>query len=90
MNVAYNIDCMEYMKTLPDKAFDLAVVDPPYGIGITHTHTHTAHGLELQSRSAVRATVYGESKNALSKQRFIPRSMIAPHRTMGILGSYYE
>jgi site-specific DNA-methyltransferase (adenine-specific) len=29
-----NIDCMEYMKTLPDKAFDLAVVDPPYGIGI--------------------------------------------------------
>ena len=28
-----NIDCMEYMATLPDKAFDLAVVDPPYGIG---------------------------------------------------------
>ena len=24
---AYNIDCMEYMKTLPDKAFDLAIVD---------------------------------------------------------------
>ena len=28
-----NIDCMEYMRTLPDKFFDLAVVDPPYGIG---------------------------------------------------------
>lgn len=28
-----NIDCMEYMKTLPDKAFDLAIVDPPYGGG---------------------------------------------------------
>ena len=27
-----NIDCMVYMKTLPDKAFDLAIVDPPYGI----------------------------------------------------------
>ena len=26
-------DCMEYMRTLPDKAFDLAIVDPPYGIG---------------------------------------------------------
>ena len=35
MNIAYNMDCMEYMQTLPDKAFDLAVVDPPYGIGIT-------------------------------------------------------
>lgn len=30
---AYNIDCMEYMKTVPDKYFDLAVVDPPYGGG---------------------------------------------------------
>lgn len=33
MNIAYNIDCMEYMKTLPDKHFELAIVDPPYGIG---------------------------------------------------------
>lgn len=31
----YNINCMEYMKTLPDKSFDLAIVDPPYGIGIS-------------------------------------------------------
>lgn len=29
----YNIDCMEYMKTIPDKYFELAIVDPPYGIG---------------------------------------------------------
>ena len=35
INVAYNMDCMEYMKSIPDKAFDLAVVDPPYGINIT-------------------------------------------------------
>ena len=27
-----NIDCMEYMKTCEDNAFDLAIVDPPYGI----------------------------------------------------------
>ena len=31
---AYNVDCMEYMATLPDKAFDLAIVDPPYGLGV--------------------------------------------------------
>ena len=29
-----NIDCMEYMAGLPDKAFDLAIVDVPYGINI--------------------------------------------------------
>ncbi|HQM86705.1 MAG TPA: DNA methyltransferase [Methylotenera sp.] len=27
-----NCDCMEYMATVPDKYFDLAVVDPPYGM----------------------------------------------------------
>jgi site-specific DNA-methyltransferase (adenine-specific) len=27
-----NIDCMEYMRTVPDKAFELAICDPPYGI----------------------------------------------------------
>lgn len=29
----YNMDCMEAMKEFPDGFFDLAIVDPPYGIG---------------------------------------------------------
>lgn len=29
----FNMDCMDYMGGLPDNAFDLAIVDPPYGIG---------------------------------------------------------
>jgi site-specific DNA-methyltransferase (adenine-specific) len=32
-SIALNIDCMEYMKDIPDKYFSLAIVDPPYGIG---------------------------------------------------------
>lgn len=32
-SVVYNMDCVEGMKHYPDKYFDLAVVDPPYGIG---------------------------------------------------------
>ena len=27
----YNCDCVEYMRSLPDKTFDLAIADPPYG-----------------------------------------------------------
>jgi len=34
-----HIDCMEYMATLPDKAFDLAIVDPPYGINMADWDT---------------------------------------------------
>lgn len=29
----YNMDCMDGMKQFPDKYFDLAIVDPPYGDG---------------------------------------------------------
>ena len=28
----YNIDCMEFMRGLPDKAYALAIVDPDYGL----------------------------------------------------------
>lgn len=31
-SLTFNMDCMAYMARLQDKAFDLAIVDPPYGI----------------------------------------------------------
>ena len=34
LNSFLNMDCMEGMKQFPDKYFELAIVDPPYGIGI--------------------------------------------------------
>ena len=34
LNKFYNMDCMEGMKHIPDKYFELAIVDPPYGIGM--------------------------------------------------------
>ena len=36
-----NMDCMEYMATVPDKHFDLAIVDPPYGIGEDGASNHS-------------------------------------------------
>lgn len=33
LNRLYNMDCMEAMKEIPDKYFQLAICDPPYGIG---------------------------------------------------------
>ena len=30
----YNMDCMDGMREFPDKYFDLAIVDPPYGINV--------------------------------------------------------
>lgn len=33
LNKLYNCDCMELMAQIPDKYFELAIVDPPYGGG---------------------------------------------------------
>ena len=32
-------DCLEVMKTFPDKSVDLIITDPPYGIGVAKTGT---------------------------------------------------
>lgn len=39
----FNMDCMEYMKGCEDNAFDLAIVDPPYGIGISSNPVRQLH-----------------------------------------------
>jgi site-specific DNA-methyltransferase (adenine-specific) len=31
LNSLYPGDCMDYLREIPDKFFELAIVDPPYG-----------------------------------------------------------
>jgi site-specific DNA-methyltransferase (adenine-specific) len=40
LNQLYNMDCMEGMAQFPDKYFELAIVDPPYGIGAGKEKPH--------------------------------------------------
>lgn len=37
-----NMDCMEYMRGCEDNEFDLAIVDPPYGIGNPNHEANTS------------------------------------------------
>jgi site-specific DNA-methyltransferase (adenine-specific) len=32
----FNMDCMQYMQSIPDNYFELAIVDPPYGIDLAN------------------------------------------------------
>jgi len=34
----HNVDCMDFMRGLPDKHYSLCIVDPPYGIGVDIVH----------------------------------------------------
>jgi site-specific DNA-methyltransferase (adenine-specific) len=42
-NTVHLCDCMEFMKGIPDKYYELAIVDPPYGIGISSNPVRQAH-----------------------------------------------
>lgn len=53
-----NIDCMEYMKTLPDQFFDLAIVDPPYGLGLDMVVNNGSHGKGKNAAGEKRKTIH--------------------------------
>lgn len=61
LNKLYNMDCMEGMKEFPDKFFDLAVVDPPYGGGSQTVNVER----EREDCTAERQTLSGEDGHAL-------------------------
>jgi site-specific DNA-methyltransferase (adenine-specific) len=44
----YNADCMEVMRTFKDKQFSLAIVDPPYGIGIDGQKEDVRQGRQIR------------------------------------------
>lgn len=83
----YNTDCMDGMKEFPDKYFDLAIVDPPYGINMGHTCGVGGGGT---TDRLVDIKVYNAARTNLAKQNFIIRSMIARHRTENTLKSCSE
>lgn len=60
-----NIDCMEYMATMPDKAFDLAIVDPPYGINAPNMQM----GNNAPSRNGKSSVAVRLKKNSSRLQR---------------------
>ena len=45
----FNTDCLEAMKGYPDNYFELAIVDPPYGIGFS-TYERGSSGIKVKER----------------------------------------
>ena len=66
----YNMDCMEGMKQIPDKYFDLAIVDPPYGIGISKNPVRQAHK-KKQWDNNVPPSEYFKELARVSKEQII-------------------
>ena len=54
------MDCMDYMKECADKSFDLAIVDPPYGIKQDGRNNHTRSKL-AKSRNYQNSSRYDDN-----------------------------
>lgn len=78
-SIAYNMDCMEYMRTLPDKSFDLAIVDPPYGdgnggsakrfggmFGAVYGENTRAHVADAHERETARRSITDSAEDSIS------------------------
>lgn len=55
------MDCMEYMRSLPDNAFDIAICDPPYGIGADKNQIQKVRNQKIQGHAKALWKDYGDS-----------------------------
>lgn len=60
LNKLYHMDCMDGMKEFPDKHFELAIVDPPYGIGISSNPVRQMHAKKEWDASAPSKKYFSE------------------------------
>ena len=68
---AYNMDCMEFMKDKPDNYYDLAIVDPPYGIGNWVQTTGNVRGKPVDWNNSTPSVEYFLELNRVSAERII-------------------
>lgn len=71
-----NIDCLAGMREFPDRFFDLAIVDPPYGsndaIGIANGRSHSAkRKTYMQFENVAPEEVYFKELQRVSKHQII-------------------
>ncbi len=69
-------DCLEVMKTFPDKSFDLVLTDPPYGIGADKgvgggSHRGAVNKFEGDWDSAIPSADYFKEIFRISKHQII-------------------
>lgn len=88
LNRLYNADCMEAMQEIPDKFFQLAICDPPYGIGHDgqrkRVHNNVKHNRKFHARKGWdRETpppeYFRELERVSGKSNNFRRELLCPH-----------
>ena len=71
----YNRDCMEAMKEIPDNYFELAIVDPPYGINV-----NVSIGRKKGDKKRDYHKFHGKDTDAPSKEYFLELDRISKNQ----------
>ena len=90
MNVAFNRDCLEAMREFPAGFFDLAVVDPPYGIGYDRQAAKTAgeqYGVAAARKKTYHATDWD---NATPPPEYFAELFRVSKKAIIWGGNYYQ
>ena len=66
----HNVDCLPFMKQCEDKQFDLAIVDPPYGIGISSNPVRQQHEKKSWD-NAIPSKEYFDELKRISKNQIV-------------------
>ena len=66
----HNVDCLPFMKQCEDEQFDLAIVDPPYGIGISSNPVRQQHEKKSWD-NAIPSKEYFDELKRVSKHQIV-------------------
>lgn len=78
----YKGDCMNYMATCKDNEFDLAIVDPPYGIGQTWSKSR-------MDRFYKKGKLHSYKNNAIPKKEYFQKLFRISKNQIIWGGNYY-
>jgi site-specific DNA-methyltransferase (adenine-specific) len=73
ISTVINIDCKQYMKSIPDNFFDLAITDPPYGI-------NAEQGTNRASRKQFKEKKYGWDSKIPDEEYFNELFRVSKHQ----------
>lgn len=79
----YNIDCLEYMKSVPDKHFSLAIADPPYGV----SYARGKHGWGVCDNRPTKEDVKWDDK--IPEKKFFDELLRVSERVIIWGGNYF-
>lgn len=71
MTQVFNRDCMEAMKEFPDKYFELAIVDPPYGVGTIKNKLQNNRNCGTYKNDSIPPPKYFKQLERVSKNHII-------------------